>query len=192
MKDIRLRPREFAEVRAGDLMAHPLNPRTHPETQLEALQGSLEQFGDVRSLLAYRSAKWGKVVLLDGHARQSLDSERPVMVEILTDVTDEEAEALLLTIDPLAALAGYDEERLEKLRSVRRADNDTLHALHASLRANDEAVQSTLKKAGRKQQQADEDSEACKVIVHCDTEKEANALFKRFKREGLVVELKKV
>jgi hypothetical protein len=172
-------------------MAHPLNPRTHPEAQLDALNGSLEQFGDVRSLLAYRSKKFGKIVLIDGHARQSLDLARVVNVEVLTDLTDEEAEGLLLTIDPLAQLANLDEEKLQQLRNTAKADNATLSALWQSLRANDGAVNEALKKAGAHTKQPDA-PEQYRVMIQCDTERQATELFKRLRGDGLQVEMKKL
>src|SRR5262249_19375129 len=171
-------------------MPHPLNPRTHPEAQMDALTGSMEQFGDVRSLLAYRSPKnWpGKIVLIDGHARQSLDPNRPVYVELLKDLTDEEAEALLLTIDPLAQLAGYDEERLASLRETARADNETLQSLWEALDANQTAVQNSLDKA-RKQEPVNTPAPTFRILIECDSERSQVALWRRLKRDGIVCKM---
>ncbi len=59
--------------------------------------------GFARSLLAYELPD-GRLKLLDGHLRRDIDPEMEVEVEIL-DVNDEEARTLLLSIDPLPALA---------------------------------------------------------------------------------------
>jgi hypothetical protein len=59
--------------------------------------------GFARSLLAFELHD-GRLKLIDGHLRRDLDPDMLVDVEIL-DVTDDEARKLLLTIDPLAALA---------------------------------------------------------------------------------------
>jgi len=56
--------------------------------------------GFARSLLAYEVPD-GRLKLLDGHLRRDLDPDMEVDVEVL-DVNDEEARALLLSIDPLA------------------------------------------------------------------------------------------
>src|SRR5262249_13225936 len=171
-------------------MPHPLNPRTHPEAQMDALTGSMEQFGDVRSLLAYRSpTKWpGKIVLIDGHARQSLDPNRPVYVELLKDLTDEEAEDLLKTIDPLAALAGYDEEKLAVLQQTRRADNETLQALWDALSANQSAVQNSLDRA-RKAEPVNTPAPTFRILIECDSEQAQVALWRRLKRDGIVCKM---
>src|SRR5262249_11349185 len=76
--------------------------RLHPESQRAALEALYREVGFARSLLAYELPD-GRLKLLDGHLRRDLDPDMEVDVEIL-DVTDEEARALLLSIDPLAAL----------------------------------------------------------------------------------------
>jgi len=62
-----------------------------------------DEVGFARSLLAYELPD-GRLKLIDGHLRRDLDPNMEVEVEIL-DVTEEEARTLLLSIDPLAALA---------------------------------------------------------------------------------------
>jgi hypothetical protein len=59
--------------------------------------------GFARSLLAYELPD-GRLKLLGGHLRRDLDPDTEVDVEVL-DVTEDETRKLLLTIDPLAALA---------------------------------------------------------------------------------------
>jgi hypothetical protein len=100
---IRNRIKSHRRVRAGDLIPHELNFRFHPETQKAALEALYQDIGFVRSLLAYELPD-GRLKLLDGHLRRDLDPNMEVDVEIL-DVNDDEARALLLSIDPLAALA---------------------------------------------------------------------------------------
>src|SRR5881396_609882 len=101
--DIRNRIRGHRKVRAGDLVPHEWNFRSHPAAQQAALAGIYEEVGFARSLLAYELPD-GRLKLIDGHLRREVDPDMEVDVEIL-DVTDEEARKLLLTIDPLAALA---------------------------------------------------------------------------------------
>jgi hypothetical protein len=57
-----------------------------------------DEVGFARSLLAYELPD-GRLKLIDGHLRRDLDPDIDVEVEIL-DVTDAEARALLLSIDP--------------------------------------------------------------------------------------------
>src|SRR3954469_12565160 len=94
-------------VRAGDLLPHELNPRTHSDVQRVALQALYEEIGFARSLLAYELPD-GRLKLIDGHLRRDMTPDEIIEVEVL-DVTDAEARALLLAIDPLAQLAGYDD-----------------------------------------------------------------------------------
>src|SRR5271165_4628141 len=100
-------------IRAGDLVPHEWNFRTHPELQRRALLAVYDEVGFARSLLAYELPD-GRLKLIDGHLRRDLDPDMEVEVEIL-DVTEAEARTLLLSIDPLAALADNQEQLQKRL-----------------------------------------------------------------------------
>src|SRR5437870_10542635 len=117
---VRNRIKDHRRVRAGDLVPHELNFRSHPEHQKAALQALYAEVGFARSLLAYELPD-GRLKLLDGHLRRDLDPEMQVDVEIL-DVNDNEARALLLSIDPLAALAQTQEQIHRRLREITPTD----------------------------------------------------------------------
>jgi hypothetical protein len=110
---IRNRIKCHRRVRAGDLLPHELNFRLHPDAQRSALEALYREVGFARSLLAYELPD-GRLKLIDGHLRRDLDPDMEVDVEIL-DVTDEEARALLLSIDPLAALAETQSQLHDRL-----------------------------------------------------------------------------
>ena len=131
MKPIRNRIVEHVEVRAGELVPHPLNYRRHSSAQRKALAASYEEVGFARSLLGYRLAD-GRIQLIDGHLRRDLDPNMLVTVEVL-DVSDEEARKLLLTLDPLAALAESDAEVLGRLTEITKADSKVLNDFWQSL-----------------------------------------------------------
>src|SRR5438552_10513909 len=114
-------------VRAGDLVPHELNPRVHTEVQRAALQALYDEIGFARSLLAYELPD-GRLKLIDGHLRRELTPDEEVVVEVL-DVTDDEARALLLSIDPLAALARTDQAIHKKLRQITETDSKVLKEL---------------------------------------------------------------
>src|SRR5437588_8701808 len=81
------------------------------------------EVGFARSLLAYELPD-GRLKLLDGHLHRDRDPDMEVDVEVL-DVNDNEARALLLSIDPLATLAQTQEQlrdRLLELTPVSDAD----------------------------------------------------------------------
>lgn len=110
---IRDRVRELRRVRGADLVPHPRNWRTHPEPQRQALRGVLAEIGYADALLA-RELSDGRLQLIDGHLRAEATPDTLVPVLVL-DVTAAEAEQLLLTLDPLASLAGTDTALLDEL-----------------------------------------------------------------------------
>src|SRR5438105_5866556 len=84
------------------------------------------EIGFARSLLAYELPD-GRLKLLDGHLRRDLDPDMTVDVEIL-DVNDDEARALLLSIDPLAALAQTQGQLHDRLLELTPTDSAELEA----------------------------------------------------------------
>jgi hypothetical protein len=180
--DIRNRVIKHVRVRAGDLVPHEHNARVHPEMQRHALADLYAEVGFARSLLAYETAD-GRLKLIDGHLRQALTPDMIVDVEVL-DVNDDEARKLLLSLDPLAALAEHDTTRLDELRSLTSTDSDALANLWRSLGAT--AVEETLDRSRRKQPDL---PAAVKVqhfvLIECPDEATQLALLERFQREGL-------
>jgi len=118
------RVRELRRVRAGDLLAHPGNWRRHPPAQRAALERILGAVGFAGAALA-REDGAGRLVLIDGHLRADMDPEFLVPTLVL-DVTEQEAELLLATYDPIGDLA--------------ETNAASLAALMASIAAQDEAV----------------------------------------------------
>src|SRR5271165_3291356 len=121
---IRNRIVRHVRIRAGELVPHELNPRRHPAAQRQALADLYAEVGFARSLLAFALPD-GRLKLIDGHLRQQLDPNMEVEVEVL-DVTEEEARKLLLSLDPLAALAENDSSTLDQLRQLCQTDSDAL------------------------------------------------------------------
>ncbi len=124
---IRDRIRELRRVRAGDLIPNPRNWRRHPKAQTEALRGLLTEIGYADALLAQELPD-GRLMLIDGYLRAETTPESAVPVLVL-DVTDAEADKLLLTLDPLAAMAESDTERIEALLQTVRTDDQAVEGL---------------------------------------------------------------
>lgn len=181
MNNIKSRIVDHVKIRAGDLVPHELNPREHTDEQRDALRALYEEIGFARSLLGYRLPD-GRIKLIDGHLRQSMDEDMEVDVEVL-DVNDEEARKLLLSLDPLAALAGYNEEALASLREATETANNTLAAMWAGLHKAAEAATESIKREVRKKKQAIPESFA--VLVSCANEKDQITLLRKLKKEGL-------
>ncbi|HUT16213.1 MAG TPA: DNA methyltransferase [Anaerolineae bacterium] len=110
----------------GEIADHPLQWRVHSTAQEAALRAVLSEVGIAGALLAYRNN--GGLVAIDGHLRKSLDADAEWPV-LLLDVTEDEANKLLATTDPLAAMAGADAAMLGDLLAVIETENDTLQAL---------------------------------------------------------------
>jgi DNA modification methylase len=120
---IRDRIIELRRVPASELRPNPKNWRTHPEEQANALRGVLSEIGFAGATLA-RICDDGTLMLIDGHLRAETSGDIPIPVLVL-DVNEEEADKLLLTFDPIGAMAGADSEKLrELLDSVETANQD--------------------------------------------------------------------
>ncbi len=177
---MRNRIKDHRRVRAGDLVPHELNPRVHSDVQRRALQMLYDEIGFARSLLAYELPD-GRLKLIDGHLRRDLTPEEMVDVEVL-DVSDAEARALLLAIDPLAELAGYEAETLTELRRVTEADSEAVRSLWEVL---EEASRKTKKGVEREML-----PEHYFVMIECEDETHQRELLERFQNEGLTCQAK--
>lgn len=112
---IRNRIKELRHVLASDLRANPRNYRKHPPRQKALLKQLLSEVGYADALIAYESQ--GELILIDGHLRAETTPDQMVPVLVL-DVTEQEAKKLLLTLDPLAAMAETDAAILGDLLKV--------------------------------------------------------------------------
>ena len=94
------------------LLAHELNARRHPGDQRDALRESLGNVGWVAPIIVNK--RTGKVV--DGHARVEEAITRGATVPVMfVELSDEEEHFVLATLDPISALATYDETALGQL-----------------------------------------------------------------------------
>ena len=136
---IRDRVVELIRVQPSKLIRNEKNWRTHPYAQRAAVRELMEKVGIAGALLAYRSKrKRGKLVLIDGHLRvDDWDLEWPTLV---LDVSDEEADLLLLTLDPITGGAGADAEKLDALIASARAGTPALEDIIRDLREQAHAV----------------------------------------------------
>jgi hypothetical protein len=176
----RNRIKRHVRVRAGDLVPHELNPRLHPEAQRATLAALYAEIGFARSLLAYELPD-GRLKLIDGHLRAEMSPDMEVDVEVL-DVNDAEARTLLLSIDPLAQLADYDQDVLDRLRHVADTTSDALANLWESLGQARAASDADLAAARERPKVI---PEQYLVLVECADEREQATLLERFKAEGL-------
>jgi len=125
--NIRNRVKSLRMVPASDLRPNPKNWRTHPKAQQDALRGVLAEVGLADACLA-RELPDGSLMLIDGHLRAETlgDGDVPVLV---LDVNEAEADKILATLDPLAAMADQDSEALASLFKQLADQQDNLAAL---------------------------------------------------------------
>jgi DNA modification methylase len=125
--EIRNRVRELRLVKASELVPNENNWRRHGAAQSSALKGLLAEIGYADALIA-RELSDGRLQLLDGHLRRetTLNMEVPVLV---VDVTQEEGNKILLTLDPHAAMAEADKTSVDALLATVHTDSVAVAAM---------------------------------------------------------------
>ena len=118
---------DHADVAPGDLVPNPRNWRSHPAEQGRALAGALRDVGWVAEVLVNRTT--GNVV--DGHLRIELALERGESSVPVTyvDLSEDEERLVLASLDPLAAMAGAEQEQLAALLDGLEPADEALRAL---------------------------------------------------------------
>lgn len=121
---------ETKKVKASELLNHPENWRVHPAKQRAALQGAVDDLGQVQALTVRKTKKG--LQLIDGHLRKEIFGDQMVTVNV-TDLSEDEAKKALLTLDPIAAMAGQNAEALQELLSKVHFDNADLTKMLAAM-----------------------------------------------------------
>lgn len=113
------------------LLANPKNWRVHPGNQQAGMEAVLDRVGWVQSVVVNQRSGF----LVDGHLRVSLALRRnePKIPVVYVDLDDEEEDLILATLDPIAALAGTDQDLLESLLSGIVTEDPALTALLGKL-----------------------------------------------------------
>lgn len=114
IEEIRNRIVEIRKVRLGDVAHNPRNWRGHGDGQRDSFRGVAREIGWAGVPLVYNSERTNTLTYVDGHMRKEElpDLEAEVAV---TDLTDEEADLLLATYDPIGQQAYADREKLGSL-----------------------------------------------------------------------------
>ena len=175
---VRDRIKEFRRVRASELRPNPKNWRTHPDEQKDALRGVLAEIGYANALLA-RELPDGQLELIDGHLRAETTPDALVPVLIL-DVTEQEADKILATLDPLAGLAGRDESALASLLATVETQNEAVQQMLDGLGQSDVLAEIDQAAAPPEVQIP----EAFQVVVQCQDEADQQSVFKRMTEQG--------
>ena len=125
------------EEAPDQLLANPLNWRTHPKFQQDALQDVLEQVGVVQQVIVNRRTGH----LVDGHLRVMLAmrNDASAIPVIYVDLDEDEERKILATFDPFGMMAQVDTDKLaELLDSVEVEGN--LEAMLQDLKVHGQVV----------------------------------------------------
>lgn len=120
-----------AEVDPEQLLAHPLNFRIHPESQQRALAGAIDTIGYIDPVIVNKNTD----TVIDGHLRVALALRSGVesIPVVYVDLTEEEERQALLMLDPIAALAGSDKDKLDDLLHQVNSDDERVQEMLADL-----------------------------------------------------------
>lgn len=102
-----------AEIDPQTLKENPKNWRLHPDKQKKSLAGVLEGVGWVQEIIVNQRTG----VLVDGHLRLALalQREEPTVPVKYVDLSPDEEALILATLDPIAAMASADKQKLDAL-----------------------------------------------------------------------------
>lgn len=140
----------------------------------------LKEIGFADAVLAREDEK-GRLILIDGHMRAGIDPNAEVPVLVL-DVDEKEAEKILATADPIAAMAETDWDALTKLTKSIKVDTDEFGAVLEDIMFDDalglapESVQKNVDDLNKIKAQRKKGNEG--IISKTDTEKYLVIVFK--------------
>jgi hypothetical protein len=111
----------------AELDDNPANWRTHPEAQMTALADVIAEVGWAGVCLFNELTKR----LIDGHARKKMALATGIekVPVLIGSWTEEQERKILATLDPLAALAEADNEKLSDLLKSVQTDSANIQAL---------------------------------------------------------------
>ena len=169
------------EQPAISFMANPLNWRIHPKAQRDALTGILGDVGWVQSVIVNKTT--GNVV--DGHARieeaLKLGDETPVpFVEV--ELSEEEEQKILLTLDPISALAAADKANLQALMDSASFDSPALNQMLADLAADAGLIMDNIADESHANEEI---PSQWAIMIECSSEEEQKELLDRLVQEGV-------
>lgn len=189
LPSLRSRIKELKDLPARNILGAPWNYRTHPENQQEAIAASLGEIGFYDPLKVFRTDDMPVdcFMLVDGHARQELISDRigpnTMIPCIITDLDEVEAKRALLTHDALGAMANSDKDKLDALlRTMETESQDMADMLE------DLAKKAGCAWADESKQESTADStpipEKFSILIECQNEAQQAEMLARLSDEA--------
>jgi len=116
-------------------MFNPRNWRIHPLSQQDALKGVLEEVGWVQQVIVNR--RTGN--LIDGHLRCQLAAREGAQTipVVYVDVSEDEEALVLATLDPIAAMAATDKQKLDELFAGIESENENVRKMMDDIAAKE-------------------------------------------------------
>ncbi len=126
-KTLRNRIVGSGSIDVAEIRKNPSNWRKHPADQLRALEDVLDQVGWIQNVIVNRTT--GNLV--DGHARVEIAEKRKekTLPAVFVEITPEEEDLVLASIDPISALAKVDDEKLAAILERIRPEGEGLRKM---------------------------------------------------------------
>ena len=124
------------EEQLDNILFNPRNWRIHPLSQQNALKGVLEEVGWVQEVIINKNTGH----LVDGHLRCQLAArEGATTIPVkYVDLTEEEEILVLSTLDPIAAMAATDKQKLDELFADIQSENDNVNKMLDEIRQKEQ------------------------------------------------------
>lgn len=165
------------------LSPHAHNWRFHPPLQREAMAGVLRELGWIQQLVVNRRTG----TLVDGHLRLllALEAGEPTVPVLYVDLDEAHERLALVTLDPLAALAETQKDRLTTLLHEVQSNEHAVQQLLSAFAQREGLIppEAHLPAAGDADMVSMPD--AYQILILCDSEAQQRAVLARLTAEGL-------
>ncbi len=123
MSSFRSRIVGHEDVSPALIKPHALNYRKHPESQMGALRGSMDDMGWLKTVLVSKRTH----TIIDGHARWEEAQRRKILVPVTwLDLTPDEENKALALLDPITEMATRDDALFAQLLDSIESDNEAV------------------------------------------------------------------
>ena len=114
-----------------ELEPSPWNWRQHPALQKDAMAGALRELGWIQQIVVNQRTNH----LVDGHLRLALalDAHETMVPVLYVDLSEAEERLALVSLDPLAAMANADREKLAALLQEVQSGESAVQAMLGDL-----------------------------------------------------------
>lgn len=164
------------------ILANPKNWRVHPQSQQTALTSILDRVGWVQQVIINR--RTGNLV--DGHLRVTLAMRKgePEIPVVYVDISEEEEDLILATLDPLAGLATADRDLLKSLMQDIEFDDENVANMLNEIIGDEAETQPPDTSIDDEEPPEDSYKEQYGVIIICLDEAHQEDVFNKIQAQG--------